>query len=73
VLSRPRRLDKLTVRIEARADAATAAERSRSETGLAALIKENIGVSVDIDVLEPNLIERSAGKAQRIVDLRASD
>jgi phenylacetate-CoA ligase len=73
VLSRPRRLDELTVRVEARADAATAAERSRSETQLAALIKENIGVSVDIDVLEPNLIERSAGKAQRIVDLRASD
>jgi len=73
VLSRPRRLDELTVRVEARADAAAAAERSRSGTQLAALIKENIGVSVDIDVLEPNLIERSAGKAQRIVDLRASN
>jgi phenylacetate-CoA ligase len=70
VLSRPHRLDELTVRVEARADAAGATERARAGRALAALVKENVGVSVDIDVLEPSLIERSAGKAQRIVDLR---
>jgi phenylacetate-CoA ligase len=72
VLSRPHRLDELTVRVESRPDAAGVDERSRSERALAALIKENIGVTVSVDVLEPNLIERSAGKAQRILDLRAS-
>jgi phenylacetate-CoA ligase len=70
VLSRPHRLDELTVRVEARADAAGATERAASGQALAALVKENVGVSVEIDVLEPGLIERSAGKAQRIVDLR---
>jgi phenylacetate-CoA ligase len=70
VLSRPKRLDELTVRVEARPDAAGADERSRSEQQLAGLIKENIGVTAAVDVLEPDLIERSAGKAQRVLDLR---
>jgi phenylacetate-CoA ligase len=37
---------------------------------LAALVKENVGVTVDVDVVEPHAIERSLGKAVRIVDLR---
>jgi phenylacetate-CoA ligase len=69
-LSRPHRLDELTVRVEARKGAAGAEERARFEKQLSRLIKENIGVTVEVDVLEPELIERSAGKAQRIVDLR---
>ena len=73
VLSRPRRLDELTVRVEARADAATVEERKRAEAQLESLIKENVGVTVGVDVLEPNLIERSVGKAERIVDLRRAD
>jgi phenylacetate-CoA ligase len=72
VLSRPRRLDELTVRVEARTDAASAEERSRSEQELASLIKQSIGVTAAVDVLEPGLIERSAGKAQRVLDLRPS-
>jgi phenylacetate-CoA ligase len=71
VLSRPHRLDELSVRVEARHDAASADECAHSAARLRALIKENIGVTVDVDVLEPDLIERSAGKAVRVVDLRA--
>src|SRR5919197_1199524 len=56
VLSRPQRLDELTVRVEARPDAADAAARSRCEERLASLIKDSIGVTVAVDVLEPNLI-----------------
>ena len=70
VLSRPDRLDELTVRVEARPDAAGAEERDRSGHALETMIKHSIGVSVAVTVLEPDLIERSAGKAQRIVDLR---
>jgi phenylacetate-CoA ligase len=70
VLSRPHRLDELTVRVEARPDAAGAAERHRAGETLAALAKENVGVTVDVDVVEPGAIERSLGKAVRIVDLR---
>jgi phenylacetate-CoA ligase len=70
VLSRPNRLDELTVRVEARPDAASAEDRARSGDALAGLIKETIGVTAAVDVLEPDLIERSAGKAQRVLDLR---
>jgi phenylacetate-CoA ligase len=69
-LSRPHRLDELTVRVEARRDRASAEERLLSGQQLSSLVKDNIGVTVEVDVLEPELIERSAGKAQRIVDLR---
>jgi phenylacetate-CoA ligase len=70
VLSRPHRLDELTVRVEARPDAAGAVERERSGAALAALVKDNVGVTIEIDVVEPSVIERSLGKAVRIVDLR---
>jgi phenylacetate-CoA ligase len=70
VLSRPNRLDELTVRVEARPDAASAEDRTRSEDALARLSKETIGGTAAVDVLEPDLIERSAGKAHRVLDLR---
>jgi phenylacetate-CoA ligase len=70
VLSRPHRLDELTVRVEARPDAAGADERRRAGSTLGALVKDTIGVSVDVDVVEPDVIERSVGKAIRVVDLR---
>jgi phenylacetate-CoA ligase len=70
VLSRPHRLDELTVRVEARPEDASAVERRRCQETLGGLIKENIGVTASVDVVEPGLIERSMGKAQRILDLR---
>jgi phenylacetate-CoA ligase len=70
VLSRPHRLDELTVRVEARPEAAGADERRRAGVALAGLVKDSIGVTVDADVVEPGAIERSLGKAVRIVDLR---
>jgi phenylacetate-CoA ligase len=70
VLTRPDRLDELTVRVEARADAADLETRTASGAALGALVKDNAGVTVGIDVLEPGLLERSAGKAQRLLDLR---
>jgi phenylacetate-CoA ligase len=33
-------------------------------------VKDVIGVSVGVDVVEPNGIERSIGKAKRVVDNR---
>jgi phenylacetate-CoA ligase len=70
VLSRPQRLDELTVRVEARPGVAAVEQRARLGERLRALVKETTGVTVAVDVLEPALIERSAGKAQRLVDLR---
>ena len=70
VLTRPLRLDELTVRVEARPDTAPAEGRPSMAASLAAAVKERIGVSVAVDVVEPGAIERSQGKARRIVDLR---
>jgi phenylacetate-CoA ligase len=70
VLTRPGRLDELTVRVEARANAAAQESRAANAAALAALVKDNAGVSVDVDVVEPGLVERSTGKAQRVLDLR---
>jgi len=70
VLSRPDRLDELTVRVESRSDAASRESRERSGAALTRLVKETVGVTVSVDVVEPDQVERSAGKAQRVVDLR---
>jgi phenylacetate-CoA ligase len=69
VLATPHRMDEMTVRVEARPDRA-ADERDVQSTRLFALVKENIGVSVVCDVVEPGTLKRSEGKAQRVVDLR---
>jgi phenylacetate-CoA ligase len=69
VLSRPHRMDELTVRVEAR-PGHDAAARSRQGHQLRRLVKDSVGVTVSCDVVEPRSIARSEGKAQRIVDLR---
>jgi phenylacetate-CoA ligase len=69
-LRRDGRLDVMTVRVEARADAADEQSRASSSRDLAQRVKDLIGISVAVDTLAPGGIERSAGKARRIVDLR---
>jgi phenylacetate-CoA ligase len=69
VLRRDGRMDTLTVRVERRAAVdAGAAERAGHE--LRRLVKDTIGVSVDVEVIEPDGVERSMGKMRRIVDQR---
>lgn len=71
VLDRRGRLDTLTVRVERRADIdVDAAERAGD--ALVQLVKNTIGVSVAVDVLAPDTVERSMGKMRRIVDQRPS-
>ncbi len=69
VLTRAQRMDELTVRVEARPDVPSDTREQLSRR-LCALVKENVGVSVGCDVVEPGGIERSQGKAQRLVDQR---
>jgi len=69
VLERVDRLDALTVRVERRPDAERAAADEAGRT-LQMLVKSTIGVSVEVDVLEPDEIERSLGKMRRIIDRR---
>ncbi len=63
-------LDHLTVMVEARPDAADEAAREAAARELAYHIKNRIGVSAAVKVVEPGRIERSMGKAKRIIDLR---
>jgi phenylacetate-CoA ligase len=69
VLTREGRLDALTVAVERRVDAAAGRAR-QAGTDLAELVKNTIGVTVSVNVVEPDDIERSMGKMRRIVDRR---
>src|SRR3954447_599401 len=68
-LARPGRLDELTVRVERRPDA-TRADADAAGAQLRGLVKSVIGVSVRVDVLDPDGVERSVGKMRRIIDER---
>ncbi len=57
----------LTVRVEETGGLA-AVDRERAAADLAALVKNNIGVTAAIDVVPPGGVPRSQGKAQRVVE-----
>ncbi|MFI8825435.1 phenylacetate--CoA ligase PaaK [Streptomyces sp. NPDC053431] len=69
-LTREGRLDALTVRAEARPDA-TPEERDDAARAITKAVKDGIGVSVAVEVVDPETLERSVGKIKRIVDLRS--
>jgi phenylacetate-CoA ligase len=69
-LRREHRLDVVRLLVEARPDHADEASRAAQAAALSAHIRSNIGIGVEIVVGDPGGIERSAGKARRVVDLR---
>jgi phenylacetate-CoA ligase len=71
-ITRPEHLDELTVRVEVSPEFAAhgAQARNRAADHLAHRIKELIGVSARIELVEPGGVERSLGKAKRVVDKR---
>ena len=62
-------LDDLTVRVERRTDASSD-DGDVAGAALVRLVKATIGVSVAVEVVDPDGIERSVGKMRRIVDDR---
>jgi phenylacetate-CoA ligase len=70
---RTQRLDELKVVVEAKAAAADSDARTGAGEELARHIKSRIGISAEIAVVEPGQVERSLGKAKRIIDLRPKD
>ena len=70
VLTRPGRMDELTVRVEASAADLDEARRTAMARELQTLVKHRIGVTVAVEVVEPHALERSLGKARRIDDQR---
>ncbi|HSV16817.1 MAG TPA: phenylacetate--CoA ligase PaaK, partial [Casimicrobiaceae bacterium] len=69
-ITRPRALDELTVLVE-RAPGAGSVDGDAAGAALAHHIKSLVGVSAAVRVLPSGAIERSLGKARRIVDKRA--
>jgi phenylacetate-CoA ligase len=71
-LRRQDRLDEMTVKVETRAGADNSV-RAACSKDLAHQIKALIGVTAAVETTTPGGVERSAGKAKRIVDLRGND
>ncbi|MGP8120386.1 MAG: phenylacetate--CoA ligase PaaK [Xanthobacteraceae bacterium] len=73
VLTREGRLDHMEVRVEARPVATTHGAREDAAKELAHSIKATIGINARVSVVDPDGIERSLGKARRIIDNRPKD
>jgi phenylacetate-CoA ligase len=69
-VTREARLDEMRVVVEAREDHTDEASRTAQGGLLARYIKDLIGVTATVAVVEPGSVERSLGKAKRVVDKR---
>ena len=62
-------MDQMTVRAEAR-PGATAEQREAAARAIARGVKDGIGVTVEVEIVDPETLERSVGKIRRVQDLR---
>ncbi len=69
-VSRDNHLDSLAVNVEMRAEAWDQAPAGAAAKDLQHHIKSYIGISTRVNVVAPGTIERSLGKAKRVIDLR---
>ncbi len=69
ILTRPKRMDELTVHVEAQPSTPPGDYEGLSKA-VQAQIKSRIGTTAQIKILLPGSVERSIGKARRIVDNR---
>jgi phenylacetate-CoA ligase len=72
-LSRDGRLDTMSVLVEARPDALDAAVRAQQSKELTHHVKAVVGVTVRVNVVDPGAIDRSLGKAKRVLDMRPKE
>jgi phenylacetate-CoA ligase len=72
VVRREGALDTLEVQVEARAAVLESSREAPAALGAGARRKiyEVIGITAEVSVVPPKTIERSAGKAKRVLDLR---
>ncbi len=69
-LDRVGRMDEMTVLVEATETATSSEAKAASARDLAHKFKQMAGISIKVDVADPGGVERSQGKAVRIVDNR---
>jgi phenylacetate-CoA ligase len=68
-ISRPNRMDEMRILVEARPELAGHAHPAEGAL-LAAKLKDNIGISAQIQVVSSGSLRRSAGKAVHVTDRR---
>ncbi len=71
VLTRDGRMDEMEIQVEA-ARAVTGDARAGAAGELAHLVKSLIGVTAKVTVTDPGALERSQGKARRVIDKRST-
>lgn len=69
VRTRQGRMDHLTVHVEAR-HGTPADRRGGAAAELVARVKDAVGVTVGVEVVDPDTLERSVGKMRRVLDRR---
>jgi len=69
-LTRDGRMDQMEISVEIKPDADFPETRETAGKKLGRLVKDTIGISAHIDVRRPSLVERSTGKARRVIDNR---
>lgn len=69
-LTRAGRLDEMEILVEANPAASSAQDRATAAGELAHLVKSLVGVTAQVTVSDPGGVERSQGKARRVIDMR---
>jgi phenylacetate-CoA ligase len=69
-LTREQRMDEMLIRVEARPERAAPEARAAAAAELGHHVKSRIGITARVDVAEPGGVERSQGKARRVIDHR---
>jgi phenylacetate-CoA ligase len=70
VLTRPDRLDELTIRVEVRDAGLSGEDRDAAVSQLRSRVKARVGVNVAVELVEPMGLVRSVGKIKRVRDDR---
>jgi phenylacetate-CoA ligase len=73
VLSREGRMDQMEILVEVRPDADEPEARKAAASRLGKAIKDLIGITTKVSVVDPEAIERSLGKAKRVIDRRPKE
>jgi phenylacetate-CoA ligase len=71
VLTREGRMDQVTIEVEAQPHVTEAAPLEHEASVIVARIKERIGLTTHVAIHSPGTLERSQGKARRVVDRRS--
>ena len=64
-------MDEVTIEVEARPETTELSVLEAEAGAITARIKQTIGITTRVAIQLPGTLERSAGKAQRVVDRRA--